>query len=93
MNRISFLDELMKLGGVRSIIKEGGTIMSEPPGGMMSQDAVPPAEPHRPSEASSRLPAVAGHGGNIEAGKLGVVTSAKNPIDQHKFNRAFRSNS
>ena len=93
MNRISFLDELMKLGGVRSIIKEGNQLMSDPPAGMMSGGGVPDAEPHRPDEASSRLPAVAGHGGNIESGKLGNITNAKSPIDQHKFNRAFRSNS
>lgn len=93
MNRISFLDELIKLGGARCIIKHSNELMSDPPGGMMETSSVAAAEPHRPSEASSRLPDVAGHGGKIVPGSLGNITEAKDPIDEHRFNQAFRSQS
>lgn len=90
MNKISFLDELMSLGGVRSVVKTADDMISQPPVGMMSGEDGPPADIQYPAEVNSRLPTSARMPGAIQSGGLGNVSSAKDPIDRHKFNRAFR---
>ena len=90
MNRISFLDELIKLGGVRCVVKVSSELTTDPPAGLMSPDAAPPAEPHRPTEASSRIPATAHLPTQVYAGRQGKITTSKNPIDKYKFNRGYR---
>lgn len=90
MNRISFLDELLKLGGVRVVVKVSSDLTSDPPAGLMNPDAAPPAEPHQPTEAASRLPATAHIPAQIHAGQQGDITTSRNPIDQYKFNWGYR---
>ena len=90
MNKISFLDELMKLGGVRVIVKTADDMCSQPPAGMMSGESAPPADVQHPAEVETRLPISSRTPGAIQPGDLGDITSAKDPIDRHKFNRAYR---
>jgi len=90
MNKVSFLDELMSLGGVRSVVKTADEMISQPPAGMMSGEAAPSADIQYPTEVTSRLPTAARSAGDIQGGDLGDVTSAKDPIDRHRFNRAYR---
>jgi hypothetical protein len=93
MNKISFLDELMSLGGVRSVVKTADDMVSQPPVGMMSGEAAPPADIQHPAEVATRLPTSTRSAGVVQGGELGDVTSAKDPIDRHKFNRAYRKSS
>lgn len=90
MNKISFLDELMKLGGVRIVVKTANELTSDPPAGLMSAEGVPETMVNHPAEASSRLPLTSGMPAQIGQGGLGEVSQAKAPIDQHKFNRGYR---
>lgn len=90
MNKISFLDELMSLGGVRVIVKTADDMVSQAPSGMMSGESAPPADIQHPAEVTTRLPTAARSAGAIQGGDQGDVTSAKDPIDRHKFNRAYR---
>lgn len=76
MNEVSFLDELVKMGGVTSaFVKLAVTADSDPPDGMIDDPGpVPDADPHEPDDASTRLPLSKKHPSQVESGYLGGVT-------------------
>lgn len=90
MNLISFVDELVKLGGVRVIVKRAADISSsEVPAGMMDPGQPPPSIRVAPDEAATRLlntelPDA------IQPGKLGPLASTINPIDRERFNHLYQ---
>lgn len=94
MNLISFVDELVKLGGARPLFRkfsaEGDTDAVEIPHGMMGDGAAPEADRVDPSESATRLPATSYLAPDLETGHLGKVTEPKQPIDKDRFNRAYR---
>lgn len=91
MNKISFLDELVKLGCGKRLLKLAeGSESSEIPVGMASSDPVPESIEVRPTDATSRVPLTAHLPTPIRPGALGGVTQAKTPIGRHRFNRAWR---
>jgi hypothetical protein len=97
MNLVSFIDELVKLGAARSLIKRAGEAdatsnvnSSEPPATIMGGGAVPMALRVVPEKASTRLPDSVDVPSQIVAGSLGDVSGAKYPIDRDKFNRWYR---
>jgi hypothetical protein len=94
MNLISFVDELVKLGAVRPLIRklaaDGDSEAVDIPQGMMSSEPVPDSDRVHPAEAATRLPATAHLEPEIETGHLGKVTEPKHPIDRDKYNRAYR---
>jgi hypothetical protein len=97
MNLVSFVDELVKLGAVRSLIKSAGEIdstsnvnSSDPPATIMGGGGVPSSLRVVPEKASTRLPESVDTPSEIVAGSLGSVTGAKAPIDRDKFNRWYR---
>ena len=97
MNLASFVDELVKIGGLRALTKRAGEIDStsnvnsvEPPMGIMGGGSVPASLRVVPERAATRLPHADDFESQIEAGSLGDVTGAKSPIDQDKFNRWYR---
>lgn len=99
MNLVSFVDELVKLGAIRPLIRkfasggdgDQGRIESvDIPHGMMSPEPVPDSIYTHPAMAATRLPATGHTQGSIEPGNLGGVTEPKHPIDEDKFNRAYR---
>ena len=97
MNLVSFVDELVKIGAVRGLIKRSGEIDAtsnvnsvEPPAAIMGGGAVPPSLRIVPERAATRLPNSEDVPSLIIAGALGGVTGAKAPIDQDKYNRWYR---
>lgn len=93
MNKISFLDELLKLGGATRVVKvayQGAADSSEAPQGMTGSGSVPESIRVAPHEASTRLPKTSHLPSQIKPGALGGVTQAKDPISKHRFNRAWR---
>jgi hypothetical protein len=93
MNKVSFLDELVKTGCCRHLLKranEGGSESSEIPQGMASGDPVPDSLDVHPTEAKTRLPLTAHLPSPIHPGIQGGVTQAKNPIDRFRFNRSWK---
>jgi hypothetical protein len=93
MNKLSFLDELMKLGGAMCLVKRaemGDVNTVDIPHGMMGSDPMPAGDRLVPDDAATRLPATAHLPSRIQGGSLGGVTQAKDPIDREKYNRAYR---
>lgn len=94
MNKISFLHELVSLGGATRLIKKayggGATSTVDIPHGMVGSDSTPESIPVAPAEASTRLPRTAKQPSQVKPGTLGDVTQAKEPVDRFKFNRADR---
>jgi len=90
MNKLSFLDELMKLGGARAVIKTANETASQAPSGMGSDGSAPKADIVRPNEVATRLRTAAKSKGAITAGGLGGVTQSPEPIDGERFNRGYR---
>lgn len=94
MNKVSFLDELVKLGCCKQLLKrasDGGSESSEIPQGMASGDPVPDSIDVHPTEAQTRVPLTAHLPSPIHPGSLGGVTQAKHPIDRKRFNRSWRT--
>lgn len=93
MNKLSFLDELLRCTSFAPIVKqayadyEANTI--DAPAGMMDSTQSPPQIATVPDEASSRLQDTAHLPAAIKPGQLGAVTDAKAPIDQERFNRPY----
>lgn len=89
MNLISFVDELVKLGGVKTLIKRGSDVSSsEIPAGMMSSAAPPPSIRVAPDEAGTRLEST--HlPTTVEVGQLGPLGDNRRPIDRERFNRPY----
>jgi len=98
MNKISFLHELVKLGAATRMIKlayggetDAGTVNTvDIPHGMVGSDPVPESIRVSPDDASTRLPDSSKTPSAIQAGRLGSVTQANEPIDRFKNNRAHR---
>jgi len=97
MNLVSFVDELVKIGGMRVLMKRAGEIDStsnvnsvEPPMAIMGGGPVPSSLRVVPERAATRLPHSEEFDSQIEAGSLGDVTGSREPIDQDKFNRWYR---
>lgn len=98
MNRISFLDELVKIGSATDMIKaaygggsDAGTVNTvDIPHGMVGSDPVPESTRLSPDDASSRLPNSSKVPSAIRPGRLGGVTQAKDPVDRFRFNRVYR---
>lgn len=96
MNKISFLDELIKLGGVTGMYKRAfdgetlGDISADIPSGMMGTEPVPGSIRTIPDEAGTRLPNANHSGNSVSSGRLGPVTQARNPIDRERFNKIYR---
>lgn len=99
MNLLSFLDELVKVGSFEKIIRkhaaggdgdQGNVNTVDVPEGMMDTGASPPAININPAEANTRIPLTASRKPLVESGHLGGVSQAKDPIDQLKYNRAYR---
>ncbi|MFQ5352742.1 MAG: hypothetical protein ACE5D3_06685 [Candidatus Binatia bacterium] len=91
MNLISFLDELVKLGGVRCVIKRASDVNTvDIPSGMVDDSPVPFHIDVWPHEAATRLPKTGKHLSSVPTGELGGVTQAKDPIDRDKYNRAYK---
>jgi hypothetical protein len=98
MNKISFLDELVRLGGATRMLKQayggsegtGETSTVDIPHGMVGSDPTPESIRVAPDEAATRLPETAKLPSNIRPGRLGGISQAKDPIDRFKFNRAYR---
>ncbi len=89
MNLISFVDELVKVGGVRCLAKramdiDGGDI----PAGMMDPAPSPPSMRVVPDEVATRV-ANAGLASNVPEGMLGSSSGTKRPIDRERFNRPY----
>jgi len=97
MNRRSFLDELIKLGGVRRAMEKLGYLPGyamdpstvDIPHAMIGSEPVPPAIELKPDDASTRVPRSVLTLSVIRDGALGQVTPAKDPIDKERFNRVF----
>ena len=90
----SFVDEIIKLGGLRCLYKQayGDGGVTDPttsmiPEGLVGSGEAPQADPHRPNEAASRLPNTGHLASTVESGNLGDVTPPKDPVDKDKFNR------
>lgn len=91
MNLISFLDELVKLGGARCVIKRAAEVNTiDIPSGMIDDSPVPFHIEVRPHEAATRLPITGGQMSAVPSGHIGGVTQAKDPIDRDKYNRAYK---
>lgn len=96
MNMLSFVDELMKIGAMHPIIEKHAfaeghdTTTVDVPHSMMGAGPVPPSINTRPDEAGTRLPRTGRLMPQVRAGELGGVAQAKDPIDRHKYNRAYR---
>jgi hypothetical protein len=102
MNLVSFVDELVKLGAGRQLLKrayggpndgdgagnDANTV--DVPHGMMGADSPPPSDRVSPSEASTRLPLTYHLPSTVQSGNQGDITEPKDPIDKHKYNRAYR---
>ncbi len=93
MNLVSFVDELVKVGGLTCLYKraddaEVNTV--DIPHGMMSHETMPERIIVNPAEVATRLPNLARSGTAIPSGTLGGVTQSKWPIDREKFNRLYR---
>lgn len=89
-----FVDELVKLGGVRCLVKAGYASMepsaADIPHGMVPSGYVAPPDRLVPEEAQTRLPET----GQIQSvlkppGALGSSSEAKHPIDRKLHNRPF----
>ncbi|MBW2691025.1 MAG: hypothetical protein JRE57_00145 [Deltaproteobacteria bacterium] len=91
MNLISFLDELIKIGGVAGVVKQADDVSTvDIPHGMIDEDPPPDSIKVYPHEASSRLPLTAKTPSAVQTGHLGDMTQAKDPIDRNKHNRGYR---
>ena len=91
MNLVSFVDELVTLGGVRCMWKRAADISEGvAPEGLMRSDAPPPSIRTVPDETATRLPESAGVASQIQAGALGRSSGSKYPIDRERFNRPGR---
>jgi hypothetical protein len=87
MNKISFLDELVKLGCCKHLLKRAES--SSIPVGMASSEPAPESIDTHPSEANTRIPLTAHLRSPIRPGAIGRVTQAKDPIGKHRFNRPY----
>lgn len=93
----SFLDELLKLGAARSLVKSayGGGDSSgdintvDIPHGMIGSEPMPEVDRVAPDEAGTRLQASAVPS-QIKPGILGKVSPSRQPIDRERYNRAYR---
>ena len=92
MNMSSFLDELVKVGAGRILVKRSSDSVNttDIPSGMMGDGYVPPAMDVMPQYAETRLPNTAQRPSQVPMGTLGGVTEAKNPIDRYKYNRVYQ---
>jgi len=94
MMLLSFVDELVKLGAGRQLVKTGEVTQGDLntidiPSGMMDSESPPVAELIVPDEAATRLPRTGHLAPQVVAGELGDVTDAKDPIDRERFNRLY----
>jgi hypothetical protein len=91
MNLVSFLDELVKLGGAHCVVKRANLATSNDiPQGMVDDSPVPEHIEVRPADATTRLPLTGGQLSQVQVGALGDVTEAREPIDRDKFNRTYK---
>jgi hypothetical protein len=92
MNKMSFVDELVKVGAMRCLLKRASDVNTiDVPEGMMSNAPTPDAIRLHPDQAATRLPATAHLMSSLDMpGMLGSVTQAVDPIDREKFNRAYK---
>jgi len=90
MNTLSFLDELVKIGAARCLLKSAEINTVDIPQGMMGDGVVPPSITVAPSDASTRLPRTGLKPATFPSGHLGRSTEPKDPIDRFKYNRAYR---
>ena len=98
MNLISFVDELVKLGAGHQLVKRaydglegtGDVHMIDVPQGLMDSEGPPAAIRVAPDEAATRLPGTSHLPSHVPEGTLGGVTTAKDPIDREKYNRAYK---
>jgi hypothetical protein len=86
MNLISFVDELVKVGAVRCLIKRSADISMGIPDGVMNGASPPPSKTVMPDDASTRLAPTNMQSG-IKPGSIGDVGLSKAPIDRDRFNR------
>ena len=92
MNKVSFLDELVSLGGVTHMLKrsdDAGASGDAHPG-LVGSGATPDSILVRPDEAGTRLPRTGHLPSSMVPGRLGGITQAKDPVDRLRFNRAYR---
>lgn len=89
MNLISFIDELVKIGATKCLVKRSADVaMSDPPAGMMDPSAPPPVKRVAPDESSTRL--LNNHlPSQIKPGALGPTAESTRPIDQERYNRPY----
>ena len=88
MNKLSFLDELLKIGAMKPINKMA-SLLGEPPAGMMDPEPAPEAIEVEPASAITRLPETAALPSQNTPGTLGKVTAPQEPIDELLQNRAW----
>lgn len=75
MNKVSFLDELVKMGGVTGALKVAQGF-SDPPAGMIPDDGpVPDEKVHRPEDPSTRVSNRGAVPSRVPSGHLGSITS------------------
>lgn len=94
MRLIGFVDELVKLGTVRRLLKVAdvdATMTQEPPTELMgsSDEDVEPADRVSPAEAVTRLPRTGQRPKLVSKETLGGVTEPKEPVDKEKFVRPY----
>ena len=91
MNLVSFLDELIKLGGAACLTKRADEVSTvDVPHGMTDGNPPPDSIKVHPHEASTRLPLTGKTPSIVQSGHLGGQTQAKDPIDRYKYNRGYR---
>ena len=88
MNLHSFVDEVIKLGGVTVMVKRSASGSTEDiPAGLGGSGSVPESITTTPDEAATRLPATGHLPAAVEPGTLGKMTNSRAPIDRPRFNR------
>lgn len=88
MNKLSFLDELLKIGAMKPMNKIA-TLIGNPPAGMMDPEPAPEAIELEPDNASTHLPRTAKLPSQNTPGTLGNVTAPQEPIDLFPQNRPW----
>lgn len=86
----SFLDELLKVGAARCLLKSADDINTvDIPHGMIGSAASPESDRVVPDEAATRMQG--SHASPVvEVGRLGSTTPSRNPIDRERYNRLYR---
>jgi hypothetical protein len=91
----SFVDEIVKLGGLRCLYKRadgmgGGSMNASAavaPSGLIGSGEVPWEKQVHPDDATTRLEGTAHKPSAVASGHLGEITPARASIDRDKFNR------